>query len=105
MQVLHLSNFWSNAELLAALQGLSSLTMLVLSPVGCPAQGLEVACQLTGPKRLDVCDKLGYNNMLVLQLTQLRQLTALKFTGYLDMKSVTLQFSHQVSYRGRSCVS
>jgi hypothetical protein len=99
MQVLDMSHMRYRAELLAPLQGLAGLRELTLRPVGTSAEGLGAVCQLTGLRRLDIYDPRGYNELLLLRLTQLRQLTALHFSGTVDMAHVDLKLSCQVSNR------
>ena len=114
LQVLRMPYLLYTAELLAPLTGLSSLTELVLRPGDSPdrhtpeeeAQGLDMVCRLTGLRRLSLDDPQDDSGLL-LQLTQLKQLTYLSFrvcgqqTGY-----KTARFSCEVSVNqiGSGCL-
>jgi hypothetical protein len=76
--------FQGVAELLAPLQGLSSLHELHMH-VHASTEGYEVVCQLTGLRKLYVKDEGGTEGLL-LQLTQLRQLTYLEYMGHVAGK-------------------
>jgi hypothetical protein len=90
LQSLQLSGMIASAELMAPLAGLSSLSDLDLSGVSFPQseifgpapQALEVVCQLTGLQRLAVHNYRFQNveDGLLLQLTQLQQLTHLQYS-------------------------
>jgi hypothetical protein len=67
MEVVHHS-----AELLAPLTGLRSLSKLLLRPAGSSSEGLELVCQLTGLRWLDLCYPSEAQGLL-LQLAQLKQ--------------------------------
>jgi hypothetical protein len=67
-----------SATSLAALTGLSNLTELHVCPAGASTGGLAVVCQLTGLRQLHLTDPKE-DERLLLQLTQLRQLTKLDY--------------------------
>jgi hypothetical protein len=77
---LQLLDLHCSAELLAPLQGLSSLHELTLCPDGQWEQGLEVVSQLSGLRRLCLTDPSKGEGILG-SLTQLQQLTSLDFNG------------------------
>jgi hypothetical protein len=78
LQVLTMPNLQYSAERLAPLTGLTGLTRLDLIPVAGSTEGLEVVCQLTGLRQLHLTDPRGDEGLL-LQLTQLKQLTKLQY--------------------------
>jgi hypothetical protein len=83
------------AELLNALQGLSGLHTLAVSAT---AETLTAVCQLTGLRDLDVALDGSAAEDLMLQLTQLRQLTSLRYDvpikgGYGGFVELTSQVS------------
>jgi hypothetical protein len=73
MEVVHHS-----AELLAPLTGLCSLSKLYFRPAGSSSEGLQLVCQLTGLRWLDLCYPSAAQGLL-LQLAQLNQLTHLDY--------------------------
>ena len=77
LQTLRMQHLQCSAELLAPLSGLSGLHELQLHPAGGSADGLEVLCRLTGLRRLDLLHCSGDPGLL-LQLTELKQLTHLR---------------------------
>ena len=80
---LHMQALLYSSQRLAGLPGLSSLQQLSLRPCNRSAEGLEVVCQLTGLRELIVTDPTTAEGLL-LQLTQLRQLMRLLFSGTLN---------------------
>lgn len=73
-----------SSDLLAPLTGLGSLLQLCLLPSNDTAEGLEVVCELTGLKWLDLIDAPVGAGEQLLQLTQLQQLTYLNYLGVVD---------------------
>jgi hypothetical protein len=71
------------AESLAALTGLSSLLKLDMWVDYPPSEGLKVVCQLTGLRELHLAFSSTADGFL-LQLTQLRQLTRLHYSGVVE---------------------
>jgi hypothetical protein len=89
-----------SAKLLASLPGLSGLHTLHLSGT----RGWEAVWQLTGLVRLEVsCLGFGFDfearhSLVELEeLTQLKQLTALKYTGCIERELVYVDFTRKVS--------
>jgi hypothetical protein len=81
LQSLCMLGLQCSTEVMAALQGLSGLKGLSLTPAGpISGDGLQAVCQLTGLAHLllDRCDTED-----LLPLTQLHQLDALMWTGHL----------------------
>lgn len=72
-----------NTELLAPLQGLTALRTLDMPTPIKASEDLDGLCQLTGLRELSVVGKSGSaaNGGLVLQLTELTQLTRLDYSG------------------------
>jgi hypothetical protein len=68
-----------SAELLASLQGLSGLRTLLLSHRQSAKMGFEAMCQLTGLRKLGVGVLGGTKGDLRLQMSRLKQLTALTY--------------------------
>jgi hypothetical protein len=66
-----------SVQLLVALQGLSGLHTLHWGDWVSAREGLEAVCQLTGLRQLSVSLPYDFEDWRVLQLTQLKQLTAL----------------------------
>jgi hypothetical protein len=91
MQRLHYS-----AEVVAPLTGLGGLKELSLQPASSLADGLGVVPQLTGLRRLYVYDPSADGRLLP-QLTQLKQLTWLKYHGPLDGQNRGL-LTYEVSF-------
>jgi hypothetical protein len=91
---LQVGPFQGVAELLAPLQGLSSLHELH-THVPASTEGYETVCQLTGLRKLYVKED-GETEGLLLQLTQLLQLTYLEYMGHVDGKR-THQLYDEVS--------
>ena len=79
IQVLTMPHLQYSAELLAPLTGLKGLQRLELIPVDESTEGLEVVCQLTGLRQLHLTDPREDEGLL-LQVTQLKQLTKLQYT-------------------------
>ena len=86
-----------SAELLAPLTGLAGLRHLHVCPAGDSAEGLEVVCQLTGLRQLEMRDP-SEGEGLLLQLTHLRQLTHLDYDGHVDGVKVEVALTCQVSW-------
>jgi hypothetical protein len=84
-----------SSKLLADLPKLSSLQQLTLWPCSRSSDGLEVVCQLTGLRELHVTDPTTAEGLL-LQLTQLQQLTRLHFRGTLSRVNWIKQYTLQV---------
>jgi hypothetical protein len=78
LQTLDIEYLQYSSELLAPLTGLSSLQHLSVAPCDESTEGLEVVCQLTGLRQLEITDPSEAKGLL-LQLTQLRQLTSLTY--------------------------
>ena len=90
-----------SAQLLVSLPGLSGLHTLYLSGTRC----LEAVWQLTGLVRLDVsCHKFEARQSLVQLegLTQLKQLTALKYIGWIERELQCVDLTRKVSCTDRS---
>jgi hypothetical protein len=81
---LDLQDMQCSAELLPALHGLSRLQDLCLFDDRSTVEGLEVVCQLTQLKDLVLLVPNTAEELLLLQLTQLKQLTYLEYSGPLD---------------------
>jgi hypothetical protein len=83
LQALSMQCLQYSSQLLAPLTGLTSLQQLRLLHDNSSAEGLEVVCKLTGVKwlELDLPDDAGE---LLLQLTQLQQLTYFHYRGVMD---------------------
>jgi hypothetical protein len=82
LEILDLRGLQYSRGMLASLQGLSSLTVLRVKPGDGAADGLEGVCQLTGLQQLHVQEPPGAAEGLLLQLTQLRQLTYLRHSAW-----------------------
>jgi hypothetical protein len=67
---------WWSTNLLVAMQGLRGLHTWYLN-----ADCLHEVCQLTGLRELDVVASVDAQDEWLLQLTQLKQLTALTYIG------------------------
>jgi hypothetical protein len=80
LQSLYMQGLLYSSQLLADLPKLSGLQQLTLWPCNRSSEGLEVVCQLTGLRELHVTDPTTAEGLL-LQLTQLKQLTRLHFRG------------------------
>ena len=81
------------AQQLAPLCGLSGLHTLSLGDIlQCTEEDLEPVCQLTGLRELviECCESRGTRERLLLQLTQLKQLTYLEYSGDLTAETVLL---------------
>jgi hypothetical protein len=92
LQALDMQRLQYGSDVLAPLTGLSSLQKLNLFPnVNSSAEGLEVVCQLTGLKwlELEVPREAGEQ---LLQLTQLQQLRHLYYAGFVDGSFSELEF-------------
>jgi hypothetical protein len=84
LQSLNLIGLHYGRGLLAALQGLSSLTKLYVHAYDSSAE-LHHVCQLTGLQWLQLHEEEHYEGHgMLLQLTQLRQLTYLNYSGHVD---------------------
>jgi hypothetical protein len=94
LQSLLMQDLKHSAKLLPALHGLSGLHTLGLSAVQAHEQ-LDGVCQLTGLREL-VVRAPDVAQGLLLQLTQLKQLTALTYSGPLDASVVTISLACQV---------
>jgi hypothetical protein len=84
LQVLDICGLQYSAALLATLQRLTELTglsTLYLGNYDYYGEGLEVVCQLTGLRELFLHFPSSTQHRLLLQLTQLKQLTSLDFEG------------------------
>jgi hypothetical protein len=80
LQSLTIRGLQCSAEQLAPLTGLRSLHTLQLTvPQGSPEAVIGYMCQLTGLEKLDMQNVQGADDGLLLQLTQLRQLTSLDY--------------------------
>jgi hypothetical protein len=77
LQKLSIVGLQYSAELLAPLQGLSGLQALEVGPV-CLAESMGLVCQLSGLRKLITWD-CSEGEGLLLQLTQLKQLTHLEY--------------------------
>jgi hypothetical protein len=82
LEILDLRGLQYSRGMLASLQGLSSLTVLRVKPADGSAEGLEGVCRLTGLQQLHVHEPPGAVEGLMLQLTQLRQLTHLRHSAW-----------------------
>jgi hypothetical protein len=80
LQTLDIEHLQYRSELLAPLTGLSSLQQLSLAPWDESTEGLKVLRQLTGLRQLKVMDPSEAEGLL-LQLTQLQELTSLTYRG------------------------
>lgn len=81
LRSLHMNGLRVDAQLLAPLTGLSSLTNLGLAPPhGTEAPGLAAVCQMTRLRRLNIWHD-EEDTELLLQLTQLRLLTSITYRG------------------------
>ena len=85
LQMLNMQHLTLSAELIAQLPALTGLTALELRPedgtYGSMGEGLEAVCQLTGLRELTLCFEEAAGEGLLLQLTQLKQLTRLEYRG------------------------
>lgn len=85
LQQLNLDWVQCPAKLDYALQGLSGLHTLVMSPEGPEAvESLKAVCQLSGLRGLYVATDDASTDGVLLQLTQLKQLTYLCYHGFFD---------------------
>ena len=98
LQSLRAAGLRHNRALLAPLAGLSGLTQLELFPEEETVEGLEVVCQLTGLRDLELLLRHGPEGLL-LQLSGLRQLTRLDYWGRLNGKQERLKMEHKVGIR------
>ena len=99
LQSLDMPGLQHSAELFSALQGLSGLHRLCLQPFDMSV-GLEGVCQLTGLRELEVNEGCRPTEGLLLQLTQLKQLTYLTYGCMAPHRNVWLSFPdcfHEVS--------
>jgi hypothetical protein len=106
LQSLDMQGLQHSAGLFSALQGLSGLHRLCLQPWG-SSVGLEGVCQLTGLLDLEVNEGCRPTEGLLLQLTQLKQLTYLTYGCTAPHRNVWLSFPdyfHKVSY-AEGCLS
>jgi hypothetical protein len=86
-------------DLLAAMQGLRELhTLSLIADATTAADRLHGLCQLTGLRDLDLSTPTNAQEELLLQLTQLRQLTALRYTGAYEDDRESLYFAAKVSW-------
>lgn len=87
-----------SAGLLAGLTGLSGLQELHVDPSGGPSKGLEEVCKLTQLKHLYLWNYSEEG--LLLQLTQLRQLTKLEYANSLHVGYMYNEWIQEVSSSG-----
>jgi hypothetical protein len=86
-------------DFLAAMQGLRELhTLSLIADATTAADRLHGLCQLTGLRDLDLSTPTNAQEELLLQLTQLRQLTALRYTGAYEDDRESLYFAAKVSW-------
>jgi hypothetical protein len=99
LQCLDIRHLQYGTELLVALRKLSSFQILYLTAENGPdLEGLEVVCQLTGLRQLEL-DAGSLSEGLLLQLTQLTCLTRLKHTGIVNGVAATVHLDNEVSSR------
>ena len=85
-------------QLLAPLQRLTGLHRLHMGGDTVTAEDLQAVCQLTGLKELSVTC-LGYSKAeLLLQLTELLQLTTLRFFGIVNNAPQTVKLTSKVGF-------
>jgi hypothetical protein len=84
-----------SGEGLATLSGLCSLSTLLVSSTTPGSEGLEVVGQLTGLRHLRL-HAYSSQKELLLQVTQLKQLTNLQYAGVLSREYKILQLEHKV---------
>jgi hypothetical protein len=97
LQTLWMKDLQYSAGLLAPLAGLSGLHELNLDPWGGTTEGLDEVCMLTQLKQLWLW---GHSEEgLLLQLTQLRQLTKLECSKTVDGEQVYCKWVQEVSSR------
>jgi hypothetical protein len=103
LQCLDMKWLGMSTELLAPLQGLSGMQELLLAAESeldpTAAEGLAALCQLTGLRALDLRMFVPETaeERLLLQLTQLKQLTELTYRGPLNAKGQLVKLSAEVS--------
>jgi hypothetical protein len=102
LQSLDMQGLRYTAHLLPALQGLSGLHTLSLG-ASHAAEPLDGVCQLTGLRELSVYPRDGAKGLL-LQLTQLKQLTALAYFGACGASNQTI-LACEVSCTPISCLA
>jgi hypothetical protein len=99
--MLNMQHLTLSAELLSQLPALTGLTALELGPrdgmYGSMGEGLEAVCQLTGLRALAVCFEEAAGEGLLLQLTQLKQLTRLEYRGPVNGRRSVQVFASKVS--------
>ena len=101
LQLLNISYQQYSAELVATLHRLTELTGLSSLSLGdddYTGEGMEVVCQLTGLQELALRFPSSTLEGLLLQLTQLKQLTALTYEGHFDGACKDTHFTDQVSH-------
>jgi hypothetical protein len=103
LQELHLDIETRGRETVASLRGLSRLHTLHLNAAFQPGDVLREVCQLTGLQQLKMSG-FDENEGLLLKLTQLKQLTNLSFTGYLNRYAMGIRLNSQVGHMGFSVV-
>jgi hypothetical protein len=101
LQTLDIEHLQYSSKLLAPLTGLSSLQHLSVAPCDVST---EVVCQLTGLRQLKVTDPSEAGGLL-LQLTQLQQLTSLTYRGAHQSHQLRCQVSptDRAAPDSRSC--
>jgi hypothetical protein len=97
LRSLGMQSLQSRAEQLAPLQDLSGLHTLSLTTSAEESnQVLQVVTSLTGLRRFSLCVLGESDKLVLLQLTQLKHLTALSYDGYLSGVLTRLEFSSKV---------
>jgi hypothetical protein len=89
-----------SAELLGPLRWLSKLhTLRLFDDQKCTAAAvMPTVCQMTGLRELGLaCMSITEEGLILLQLTQLKQLTALEYTGPLDGAHTSIHLTKKVS--------
>jgi hypothetical protein len=100
LQSLCMQCLQSRAEQLAPLQDLSGLRSLSLTTSAEQSnQVLWVAASLTGLRQLGLCVVGDFDQLALLQVTQLKHLTALSFDGHLSGALTRLELSSKVSLK------
>ena len=100
LQSLDMQEVQFSSELLTALAGLTGLSTLWLAHSEYAGNGLEALSQLTGLQELCLWLPCSTQEGLLLQLTQLKQLAALYFSGQIDgpCREVNFTMTQQVRF-------